>query len=666
MINVENKNLFDGLGKCITENDLRDYCEDLKFIHGENFNSKTIGYKFNPVKIVNCTVNLTGLYDLMLRILWYLKTNKMLGLSIQNSGEKSFINPLNTVLKELSKAYDDELTMFQDIEEKHIKKILIVFLTKKNKLSTIKQKINILRLWLRHNEQLPTILRLHPRIAHCLQNDYIENFMREFKNLRKNESLEVNNNDDGTDTTRTNLIGEGFITNKEQIPLLDMQKLISRAFEYIDHAEEILGIAKILRESYKEKNKHVKDRILFDTFVQLIKEVGTFNEPTLSKWQKKISLNKSYYVYDENGRNIETVTKGGMRSDFLRILDLFEASCISVVLLGTGMRITELALLGRILEFKESEHYMLKKVSFKTADTEEGEVLTRPIPIILKKVLEHLVDIANIKDLGAGEYLLLGSMSYDTRADIQSNERITTMLSYLAKEARIRPNIRTHHFRHTIAYLVASSDDEEGLELASMLLGHKSTKMTLNYLSLINIDIANARFELEKERADNLISKIVEKVENNEMIFGENAKYLSPDASFVGKMADEFKMSLKKNLRELVKEEKFSIIQSTHCMCIHDLSEPQNLKCQAGYDLEDIALKGTNISRCEGPNCGNSIFFEEDVKKLKELYGHIVDDDTRERLERNTVFMETGGFENIPYHRLFKEYDKKCENKKAV
>lgn len=662
MINEWRKHLIDQLKECYTEEDLRECCKDLKFINGENFDTRIMGFKFTPVRIVNRKIEITGLYDLAFRILWFFKTNKMFGLSIQNSGEKAFIDPLYVVLNELSRVYGNELTMFQDIEEKHIKKILVVFLKKGNKFSTIKQKMQIFKIWLRHNEQLPMILRLHPRIAHCFTSDYIENLMREYKNLRKDEILEFNNNDDGTNVTRTNLIYEGFITNKEQVPLYDMQKLISKAFEYIKHSEEILEIARILRKCCDINEQYIKDKILFDEFIKLSTKIGEFKEPTLCNWQNKINLHKSYYLYNANGKHIGTATKGGMRNNFLRILDLLEISCISVILLGTGMRITELILLDRNLEFKESEHYMLKKVSYKTASTEKGEELTRPIPMRLKEPLECLVEIANIKDSERGKYLILGAMSYDTRSNTLSLSRATNMLSLLAKEADIKPNIRTHHFRHTIAYLVTSFD-EEGLELASMLLGHKSTKMTLNYLSMINIDIAKARLELDKQRANKLIDKIVEKVGKNEKVFGENSKFLTPDASFVGKMADEFKMSLKKNLRELVNEEKFSIIQSTHCMCIHELSQPQNLKCQVGYDLETMIVKGTNISRCQGINCGNSIFFEEDVKKLKELYGHIADNDIRNRLEKNTIFIEMGGFENTPYDKLFKEYDKYSKEK---
>lgn len=659
----EKENFIDGLTKCITENDLREYCKDLEFTHGESFDTNIMHYKNSKIEVVSKKINVSGIYAVIIKILWYFKSNKMLGLSIQNSGEKAFFSPLSIVIEELSKAYGNELTMFQDIEEKHIRKVLTVFINRKNKLSTIKQKVSILRLWLRHNEQLPTILKLHPRITNCLENDYIENFMREYKNLKENESLETNNNDDGTNTTRTNLIDEGFITNKEQIPLPEMQRLISKAFEYIECSDEILSIVKVLRDSYREKSPTKKDRILYEGFLKLIKNIDHFKEPILNKWREKLNKCNSYYVYNKKGKNTAISIKGGMRSDFLKVLNLFEASCISIALLGSAMRISELTMLSRELEFEESEHYMLKRVIYKTADDDSGEELIRAIPIVLKKILECLSKIANIKDLGKGKYLLLGCMSYDTRASNLKNQRLTTMLNLLAKEAGIESKLRSHNFRHTIAYLVASSDDEEGLELASMLLGHKSTRMTLNYLSLINVDISNARLELDKSRADKLIDKIVDKVEKKEKIFGEKAKFLSPDASFVGKMADKFRLSLKKNLRELVEQEKFLILQSTHCLCIHDLTQPQSLKCQIGYDLESIA-KGPYISRCEGTKCANSIFFEEDVKKLKELYSHIEDDEIRKRLERNTAFMEVGGFDNVPYSKLFKEYNEYYKNKK--
>jgi integrase len=642
---------------------LREHCKDLKFIHGENFDTDIMHYKNNKIEVVSKKINVLGLYELIVKILWYFKSNNLLGLMIHNSGEKCFFSPLSIVIEELSKSYGSKLTMFQDIEEKHIKKVLITFINRKNKLSTIRQKIGILRLWLRHNEQLPTILKLHPRISHCLENDYIENFMREYKNLKGNESLESNINEDGTNTTRTNLIDEGFITNKEQVPLYEMQKLILKAFEYVKYSDEILNMAEVLRDSYKEKCSTKKDRILYEGFFKLINNIDSFKEPMLNKWRKKLSQCKSYYVYDKKGRNTAISIKGGMRSDFLKLLDLFEASCISIALLGSGMRISELTMLNRELEFEESEHYMLKRVISKTAIDETGEDLIRPIPIVLKKILECLVKIANIKDLSKGKYLLLGCMSYDTRASILKNQRLNTLLNLLAKEAGIKSKVTSHNFRHTIAYLVASSDDEEGLELASMLLGHKSTRMTLNYLSLINVDIANARLELDKSRTNKLINKIVDKVEKKEKIFGEKAKFLNPDASFVGKMADKFRLSLKKNLRELVAQEKILILQSTHCLCIHDLTQPESLKCQIGHDLESIA-KGPYISRCEGSKCGNSIFFEEDVKKLKEIYGHIEDDEIRERLERNTAFMQVGGFDNVPYSKLIKEYDEYYENKK--
>ena len=110
MINEWRKHLIDQLKECYTEEDLRECCKDLKFVNGENFDTRIMGFKFTPVRIVNRKIEITGLYDLAFRILWFFKTNKMFGLSIQNSGEKAFIDPLYVVLNELSQVYGNELT----------------------------------------------------------------------------------------------------------------------------------------------------------------------------------------------------------------------------------------------------------------------------------------------------------------------------------------------------------------------------------------------------------------------------------------------------------------------------------------------------------------------------------------------------------------------------
>jgi hypothetical protein len=64
-------------------------------------------------------------------------------------------------------------------------------------------------------------------------------------------------------------------------------------------------------------------------------------------------------------------------------------------------------------------------------------------------------------------------------------------------------------------------------------------------------------------------------------------------------------------------------------------------------------------SKCKGANCSNSIFFEEHIEKLKKnMYGNI-DPELKARLEKNTYFLNAGGFNQDPYYKLIKKYDKK-------
>lgn len=93
-------------------------------------------------------------------------------------------------------------------------------------------------------------------------------------------------------------------------------------------------------------------------------------------------------------------------------------------------------------------------------------------------------------------------------------------------------------------------------------------------------------------------------------------------------------------------------------MCIHDLSKPEELACQRGFNIEEIVANGPFPSRCKGPSCSNALFFEEDIKKLKNSMYTDIEPTLKKRLEQNTYFMEAGGFEQEPYRKIIKEYDK--------
>ena len=170
--------------------------------------------------------------------------------------------------------------------------------------------------------------------------------------------------------------------------------------------------------------------------------------------------------------------------------------------------------------------------------------------------------------------------------------------------------------------------------------------------------------ELTKEESEIFVEKITTQIENNKKLFGENAKRLMPNHKFVGQQAEEFVVLLKKGLLKLIEEQKLAIIQTPISLCMHDLSKPEELACQRGFNFNEIILNGPAPSRCKGANCSNSLFFEEHIEKLKkEMYGNI-DPELKSRLEKNTFFLEAGGFEQDPFKRIIKEYDQYKEMEK--
>lgn len=66
---------------------------------------------------------------------------------------------------------------------------------------------------------------------------------------------------------------------------------------------------------------------------------------------------------------------------------------------------------------------------------------------------------------------------------------------------------------------------------------------------------------------------------------------------------------------------------------MHDLSKPEELACQRGFNFNEIILNGPAPSRCKEANCSNSLFFEEHIEKLKEIMKY----ELKSRLERKTL-----------------------------
>lgn len=627
MLDILNK-----LNRIITENELYELFKDVKFPNSgnSNFFDKNILLVATGGVLTNYEIKVEGVVGLHIRLLLFLKLSGHIGNIPQGNGEYSYLSNLHSFISEIMILKNNDISRIDEIDnnllDKYIENNIEI---KKYSNTHIKRKILNFIEYIDYEINLPYFLQVNEEILSS----------QKYKELEKNAEIE----------SRDKVNGIGA---RQTYPLADLKNIISDSIRYIEsYSYECLEAAK-LYQSVKHLNQERKYSVLYDKFKQ---HKIKFKEPLLKDIQNLICLTKTKYMNDGRrnlGRSVKTLPVGSL----LRVVEQLEVSCISIILLMTGMRAEELTMLDRELKITQDEHFHLERIVYKTAETEDGEPLSMPIPIICKEALEILSKLAFIKDGQKKGSIILSALDYKKVQSVRPS-RINNLLIRYCKRLELEV-ITPHQFRHAMAFLIVHIHEADGLELARMFLGHSSIIMTLQYMAHYNKEIKEAIEELTKDESEYLVGKITEQIHANKRLFGQKGNRLMPNHKFAGQQVDDFIKLMRKGLLKLIEEQKLAIIQTPVSLCIHDLSKPEDLVCQQGFNIEDIVANGPAPSRCRGANCSNAVFFEEHIEKLKENMYADVEPNLKKRLEQNTYFVEAGGFEQDPFRRIIKEYDK--------
>ncbi len=628
---MPNQEILEKLEECYTIQDVENLFRNIKFPNSGNsyFFDEQISLIGSANILTNYYVKLDGLAELFFRIILYLKLSGEIGLIPQNSGEYLYAGRIHSFLKEIIK--EKKISRIDDIDYVMLDAYIVEQIEKKGfKNSPVRRKILDFVEYKNYEIQLPQFLDI---------NDELLSGSKQYKGLENKAKKEIVEKVSGIGTKIT-------------YPLSDLKVIIKNSIDYIEnYAEDCLEAARIYN-SAKKFSQSGKYGSIYD---QLKNHKTNFTEPHLKSIQDKIRSTKTKYLNDGK-KNLGRSVDVAMTSGLIHAVEKFEIACISIALMMTGMRVGELTTLDRRLNITQDEHVHLQRIVYKTAATKYGETLSMPIPKICKTALVLLSKLATIKDGKEDGNLILSAIENTSIQEVRTS-RINQLLIRYCERLGLQESITPHQFRHAMAFLIVHIHENEGLELARMFLGHTSITMTLQYMSHYNNEIKEAMQELTQEESRHFVRKIEEQIFKNKHIFGENGKRLMPNHKFVGQQVDEFVKLMRKGLLELIKEEKLAIIQTPISLCMHDLSKPEDLVCQRGFNIVDIVANGPAPSRCKGANCSNAIFFEEHMEKLKENVYSDVDPELRDRLEKNTYFMEAGGFEQDPFKKLIKEYD---------
>ena len=640
---------------CNTLGELKILMKNDKIVRENKFLENIIYFKRTPSRFVKYEINFDNeLLNYAVKTFIYIKFTGICGFIPQNSGEHIYACSFKSFFINLDKVLKKEVKEFDEITIEQIKKTFILYLHNSDakKIKTFINHTNRIKEYVMWQEYLPNFLQFNAHVKnYIIENKFLSLWDKDIDSYINDDYI-----DDEKNILKNNLKSIGFFNEKGNYPILNMIKIITNCKNYISmYKEECLNILKLIIDSRKQKGAYAQAKYTNDYFASSLENNIVFNNEllsTYSKMAKKIHL----YKYN-NGKYIGKYMKIEFKK-LIEIIDLLEASCICIIMLGSAMRVGELLELKRDYRVLDSEFPNLVRIIYKTAQTEEGEEYANPIPLVCLDCLNILKQIANLKDEENKFDKLLLSSIYSSDSRIADSGRINSLIRKISKYSGLEIVPTSHQFRHSMAYLVASSNSKDGLELASMLLGHKSTRMTIQYLSLFNLDVQNLMKEQYDKKANKIIDSIFDKISKEEHFFGVNAKYFNPNTKFVGKQAEKFALSIRNNLRKLVKDNKFMIVQADHCLCIHDLSNPQSMKCHIGYDFYNSTSVMPITTNCRSNECSNAIFTESNVEKLKELYGHIIDDEIKSRLEKNTYFLKAGGVDGIkPYGKIIKEYD---------
>ena len=84
---------------------------------------------------------------------------------------------------------------------------------------------------------------------------------------------------------------------------------------------------------------------------------------------------------------------------------------------------------------------------------------------------------------------------------------------------------------------------------------------------------------------------------------GEKIEFLTDNIVFKGSYSEKFTDLLNKNLLELINKGKIAIIQTPVSLCIHDLTKPEEMVCQRGFNLRNIVFNNPFPSLCEAERC---------------------------------------------------------------
>ncbi|MFW2578334.1 tyrosine-type recombinase/integrase [Aliarcobacter butzleri] len=493
----------------------------------------------------------------------------------------------------------------------------------------------------------PQTIASYLKIINCLivyGNKFLPSFLNIDQTLLKYNLDYFKIKKEANNLKYTSLIGN----KREVFPIDTLIKIMNKSLYFLDnYSEDILLITEQI-SIIQNINRDKKNQYLYSFFNETKHK---FSEPTLIKIQK-VLIKEKYQKKD----SLRPYTH------CLNIIEYLQSACAIIIYSLTGMRSSELINLERNPKIEHLEYYSLKRVITKTSNNRIGDENIIPVPEYVVKAINCLSAISEKKDINSCKNIIIGSFYY-TKARKQETTQamgkgISKFCNYLNENSFPTP----HQLRHCLAYLFLEFNyNKDIVFLLKKLYGHKSIFMVLQYLTHIHKNFIDILDNINRTTTYELSKTMIKELREGRKIFGKDLeKIFTYNYAFKGSYIENFTDLLEDALIELIKHNQIRILQTPYCLCIHNINDKNNFKCQQNFEK---LITNTPIifpAKCESVNCKHSIFLESHIEHMKK---EDIDIELQQRLMQNTLFVESGGFENIHYESKLSYLNKHGEIK---
>lgn len=427
-------------------------------------------------------------------------------------------------------------------------------------------------------------------------------------------------------------------SSRPPYPFEDLSIIMPVAFDLIEHGRNILDLMERLTNANffnvltPERHKYLAG---YKTLKVLKKETG---DTVLDSLIQEVKATKSHFVYSKDGKTKGHAIKK-MRTRINTQISLLESACAIVVLVLTAMRRHELARLSRQLEIDGGDDQMLHKVIYKTSASLSGDNHAMPMPEVGVNALKLLSRLAFIRDnQKEGSIISLQDYSFSnaSESDMNLENRVNIIVEKLPKLLKLT-HLTPHQLRHVMAYLVMHVVGKDGLEVVRYLLGHTSILMTLTYLSRVNPFFREALEEITKIQSKENLEAMYASMQKGKKVYGAKA------ASFNGIIDNNLIEIMYEYWGDKIDQGWMMILLTPMAMCMHDLNNPGEMKCQRGLDTGDLVGIIPIPARCDPDGCSSALYLEDHVVKVMALA-----EDANKELQNNEIFQRLG--ENLYFN----------------